>query len=156
MSQDSHGPSPSARRTRTVRVATYNVHRCRGMDEEQTRQQVQLGARFNGVVVSMQEQTALVDIGGLDATVPMSELQASVRAMGRSEESLKVGQRVEVEVTKIEEVAAGNDHWHHSFQGNLRIGASHEKRDAKEVYFWPTGSTTATRSAATTPTTKGV
>ena len=91
---------------------------------EQTRQQVQLGARFNGVVVSMQEQTALVDIGGLDATVPMSELQASVRAMGRSEESLKVGQRVEVEVTKIEEVAAGNDHWHHSFQGNLRIGAS--------------------------------
>lgn len=26
---------------------------------------------------------------------------------------------------------------------NLRIGASHEKRDAKEVYFWPTGSTTA-------------
>lgn len=91
---------------------------------EQTRQQVQLGVRFNGVVVSMQEQTALVDIGGLDATVPMSELQASVRAMGRSEESLKVGQRVEVEVTKIEEVAAGNDHWHHSFQGNLRIGAS--------------------------------
>ena len=91
---------------------------------EQTRQQVQLAARFNGVVVSMQEQTALVDIGGLDATVPMSELQASVRAMGRSEESLKVGQRVEVEVTKIEEVAAGNDHWHHSFQGNLRIGAS--------------------------------
>lgn len=91
---------------------------------EQTRQQVQLGVRFNGAVVSMQEQTALVDIGGLDATVPMSELQASVRAMGRSEESLKVGQRVEVEVTKIEEVAAGNDHWHHSFQGNLRIGAS--------------------------------
>ena len=91
---------------------------------EQTRQQVQLGARFNGVVVSMQEQTALVDIGGLDATVPMNELHASVRAMGRSEESLKVGQRVEVEVTKIEEVAAGNDHWHHSFQGNLRIGAS--------------------------------
>ena len=91
---------------------------------EQTRQQVQLGARFNGVVVSMQEQTALVDIGGLDATVPMNELHASVRAMGRSEESLKVGQRVEVEVTKIEEVVAGNDHWHHSFQGNLRIGAS--------------------------------
>lgn len=26
---------------------------------------------------------------------------------------------------------------------NLRIGASHEKRDAKEVYFWPAGSTTA-------------
>lgn len=91
---------------------------------EQTRQQVQLGARFNGVVVSMQEQTALVDIGGLDATVPMSELHTFVRAMGRSEESLKVGQRVEVEVTKIEEVAAGNDHWHHSFQGNLRIGAN--------------------------------
>ena len=26
---------------------------------------------------------------------------------------------------------------------NLRIGASREKREAKEVYFWPTGSTTA-------------
>ncbi len=26
---------------------------------------------------------------------------------------------------------------------NLRIGASHEKREAKEVHFWPTGSTTA-------------
>lgn len=26
---------------------------------------------------------------------------------------------------------------------NLRIGASHEKREAREVYFWPTGSTTA-------------
>ncbi|MDE2382606.1 MAG: TonB-dependent receptor [Xanthomonadaceae bacterium] len=26
---------------------------------------------------------------------------------------------------------------------NLRLGASHEKREAKEVYFWPTGATTA-------------
>ena len=26
---------------------------------------------------------------------------------------------------------------------NLRLGASHEQRDARQVYFWPTGSTTA-------------
>ncbi len=89
---------------------------------EQTRARLQVGARFAGAVVALQEPLALVDIGGLDGSLPVSELHSAARAAGRTEESIKIGQRVEVEVWKIEEVPAGQDHLHHSFQGNLRIG----------------------------------
>ena len=30
----------------------------------------------------------------------------------------------------------------------LRLGLSHDQRDAKEVYYWPTGSTSATNGLA--------
>ena len=91
---------------------------------EQTRARLQPGARFAGVVVAMQEPTALVDLGGLDGSLPISELQSAARTAGRAEDSIKIGQRVEVEVQRIEEVPAGQDHLHHSFQGNLRIAIS--------------------------------
>lgn len=91
---------------------------------EQTRARLEVGARFAGVVVAMQEPTALVDLGGLDGSLPVSELQSAARTAGRAEDSIKVGQRVEVEVQRIEEVPAGQDHLHHSFQGNLRIAVT--------------------------------
>lgn len=91
---------------------------------EQTRARLQVGTRFAGVVVAMQEPTALVDLGGLDGSLAVSELQSAARAAGRAEDSIKIGQRVEVEVQRIEELAAGQDHLHHSFQGNLRIAVS--------------------------------
>ncbi len=56
MSQDSHGPSPGARRTRTVRVATYNVHRCRGMDARTSPQRIaSVIAGLDADVVALQE-----------------------------------------------------------------------------------------------------
>ncbi|MFO0577694.1 MAG: S1 RNA-binding domain-containing protein [Polyangia bacterium] len=88
---------------------------------EQNRARLAVGARFNGTVVSTQEPTALVDLGGLDGALPMHELQTAARNAGRSEDSIKVGQRVEVEVLRLDEVPEGSDHLHHSFQGNLRI-----------------------------------
>lgn len=88
---------------------------------EQNRARLAVGVRFNGTVVSTQEPTALVDLGGLDGSLPMHELQTAARNVGRNEDSIKVGQRVEVEVLRLEEVPEGSDHLHHSFQGNLRI-----------------------------------
>lgn len=91
---------------------------------EQNRARLAVGARFNGTVVSTQEPTGLVDLGGLDGALPMHELQTAARNVGRNEDSIKVGQRVEVEVLRLEEVPEGSDHLHHSFQGNLRIALS--------------------------------
>lgn len=91
---------------------------------EQTRARLQVGARYAGVVVALQEPMALVDIGGLDGSLPVSELHSAARAAGRAEDSIKIGQRVEVEVVKTEEVPTGQDHLHHSFQGNLRIAVT--------------------------------
>lgn len=88
---------------------------------DQNRARLAVGARFSGTVVSTQEPTALVDLGGLDGSLPMHELQTAARNVGRKEDSIKVGQRVEVEVLRLEEVPEGSDHLHHSFQGNLRI-----------------------------------
>lgn len=88
---------------------------------EQNRARLAVGVRFNGTVVSTQEPTALVDIGGLDGSLRMEELQTAARNVGRNEDSIKVGQRVEVEVLRLDEVPEGSDHLHHSFQGNLRI-----------------------------------
>lgn len=56
MSQDGHHPSPSHRRTRTVRVATYNVHRCRGMDARTSPQRIaSVIAGLDADVVALQE-----------------------------------------------------------------------------------------------------
>jgi small subunit ribosomal protein S1 len=91
---------------------------------EQTRARLHVGARYAGVVVALQDPVALIDLGALDGTAPISELHSAARALGRSEESIKIGQRVDVEVVKLDEVPAGQDHSHHSFQGNLRIGVT--------------------------------
>ena len=56
MSQDSHGPSATARRTRTVRIATYNVHRCRGMDARTSPQRIaSVISALEADVVALQE-----------------------------------------------------------------------------------------------------
>lgn len=56
MSQDAHTPSPSARRTRTLRVATYNVHRCRGMDARTVPHRIaSVLAGLDADVVALQE-----------------------------------------------------------------------------------------------------
>jgi endonuclease/exonuclease/phosphatase family metal-dependent hydrolase len=56
MSQDGPGPSAGHRRTRTVRVATYNVHRCRGMDARTSAQRIaSVIAGFDADVVALQE-----------------------------------------------------------------------------------------------------
>ncbi len=91
---------------------------------DESRARLKIGERYTGTIVAMQEPAALVDIGGLDGNVPTSELYQAARTAGRDENSIKIGQRVDVEVVKLEEVRPGHDHLHHSFQGNLRIGLS--------------------------------
>mgnify|MGYP000847510870 FL=1 len=91
---------------------------------DESRARLKIGERYTGTIVAMQEPAALVDIGGLDGNVPTSELYQAARNAGRDENSIKIGQRVDVEVVKLEEVRPGHDHLHHSFQGNLRIGLS--------------------------------
>ena len=48
----------------------------------------------------MQEPAALVDIGGLDGSVPTAELYQAARSAGRDENSIKIGQKIDVEVGK--------------------------------------------------------
>lgn len=91
---------------------------------DESRARLKIGERYTGTIVAMQEPAALVDIGGLDGNVPTSELYQAARTAGRDENSIKIGQRVDVEVVRLEEVRPGHDHLHHSFQGNLRIGLS--------------------------------
>ena len=91
---------------------------------DESRARLKIGERYTGTIVAMQEPAALVDIGGLDGSVPTAELYQAARSAGRDENSIKIGQRVDVEVVKLEEVRPGHDHLHHSFQGNLRIGLS--------------------------------
>jgi endonuclease/exonuclease/phosphatase family metal-dependent hydrolase len=57
MSQDGHGHhAPTHRRTRTVRVATYNIHRCRGMDARTSPQRIaSVIAGLDADVVALQE-----------------------------------------------------------------------------------------------------
>jgi small subunit ribosomal protein S1 len=89
---------------------------------DESRARLKIGERYTGTIVAMQEPAALVDIGGLDGNVPTNELYQAARTAGRDENSIKIGQRVDVEVVRLEEVRPGHDHLHHSFQGNLRIG----------------------------------
>lgn len=81
------------------------------------------GAVFSGTVVALHEPVAVVDLGGIDGTLPTSEIHAALTAAGRDEENIKLGQRVEVAVARIEE-GRGPDPWLSSLQGNLRITLS--------------------------------
>lgn len=94
---------------------------------ERTRSQLHVGAVFTGTLVALPENAALVDIGGLDGSVPLGELHAALRAIGRDEDALKVGQRVEVEVGRLETTTTPPDHWLSSLQGNIRISLSLRK-----------------------------
>jgi small subunit ribosomal protein S1 len=87
---------------------------------EQNRARLHPGAVFPGTVVALHEPVAIVDLGGIDGTLPTSEIHAALTAAGRDEENIKLGQRVEVSVLRIEE-GRGSDPWLSSLQGNLRI-----------------------------------
>lgn len=65
-----------------------------------TREKLVPGAVFNGIVTSVQNYGAFVDIGGLEGLVHVSELGYG-RAL-RADEVVKPGQRVEVVVLKVE------------------------------------------------------
>ncbi len=112
--------SEESRQVIVSRRAVLEVEQRAISDESRAR--LKIGERYTGTIVAMQEPAALVDIGGLDGQVPTSELYQAARTAGRDENSIKIGQRVDVEVVKLEEVRPGHDHLHHSFQGNLRIG----------------------------------
>ncbi|MCS6911615.1 MAG: S1 RNA-binding domain-containing protein [Myxococcota bacterium] len=72
---------------------------------EKTREKLVPGAVFNGVVTSVRDYGAFVDIGGLEGLVPISELGYG-RGL-RPEEAVRPGQRVEVAVLHVEEVEGG-------------------------------------------------
>jgi small subunit ribosomal protein S1 len=90
---------------------------------DQNRARLHTGAVFAGTVVALREPVAIVDLGGIDGTLPTAEIHAALTAAGRDEENIKLGQRVEVSVLRIEE-GRGNDPWLSSLQGNLRIALS--------------------------------
>ena len=66
---------------------------------KQTREKLEPGARFEGVVTAVRDFGAFVDIGGIEGLVPASEL-----AYGRVrvQDVVQVGQEVEVEVLRVE------------------------------------------------------
>lgn len=66
---------------------------------EETRKRLEPGARFHGVVTSVREFGAFVDIGGIEGLVHASEM-----GWGRTrpDEVVRVGQEVDVEVLRIE------------------------------------------------------
>ena len=112
--------SEESRQVIVSRRAVLEIEQRAVSDESRAR--LKIKERYTGTIVAMQEPAALVDIGGLDGSVPTSELYQAARTAGRDEHSIKIGQRVDVEVVRLEEVRPGHDHLHHSFQGNLRIG----------------------------------
>jgi len=72
---------------------------------EATRAQLKEGAVFNGIVTSLKDYGAFVDIGGLEGMIHVSEL-----AFGRVKhpnEVVQVGQKVEVAVLRIEPATGG-------------------------------------------------
>lgn len=87
---------------------------------EETKSRLRIGATFSGTLVAIQEPNAVVDIGGIDAWVATSEIQNALRIAGRNEENIKLGQRVEVEVTRLEQQTR-SDPYLSSLQGNIRI-----------------------------------
>ncbi len=68
-----------------------------------TREQLQPGATFEGMVTSVQEYGAFVDIGGIEGLVHVSELAWD--RVSKPGDLLKSGDKVQVQVLKIEEDA---------------------------------------------------
>lgn len=74
---------------------------------EQTREKLIPGAVFNGVVTSVRDYGAFVDVGGMEGLVHISEMGYG-RSL-RADEIVKPGQRVEVVVLKVEGEGSGKD-----------------------------------------------
>jgi small subunit ribosomal protein S1 len=64
------------------------------------RQRLEVGAVFPGVVTTIKDYGAFVDIGGIEGMLHVSEL--GFQRVGHPSEVLSVGQPVQVQVTKIE------------------------------------------------------
>ena len=86
---------------------------------EETRKRLRPGQTFAGAIVAIQEPLAIVDLGGLDGTVPTAEVLAAMRAAGKTEETIKLGQRVDVAVLAVEQ--GRPDPWQSSLQNGLRV-----------------------------------
>ncbi len=93
-------------RVTEVREKNVVLSRRALLEEEQkakaaeTRKQLEQGKVLKGTVISVRDFGAFVDLGGLEAMIPVSEL-SHVR-VGHPSEVVKVGDLVEVEVLRIE------------------------------------------------------
>jgi len=83
--------------SRRVLVEEENARRA-----AETREKMKVGARLHGVVSSVRDFGAFVDLGGLDGMVPAGEIG---HGWTRPQDALVVGQEVDVEVLAIEEGA---------------------------------------------------
>lgn len=64
----------------------------------ETRERLEIGARFSGEITNVRDFGAFVDIGGLEGLVPASQMGWS---RSRPQDAVQIGQRVEVEVIDI-------------------------------------------------------
>ncbi len=87
---------------------------------EESKSRLRPGAVFCGTLVAIQEPNAIADLGGIDGFVPTTDILTALRAVGRTEETIKLGQRVEVEVLRVEQ-STRSDPYLSCLQGNLRI-----------------------------------
>ncbi len=77
------------------------LERERAQLAKKLRQTINVGVVLDGTVTRIQPFGAFVDLGGLDGLIPISEL--SYGRIGSPDEVVKLGQRVTVEVTRIED-----------------------------------------------------
>ena len=68
---------------------------------EETRRKVVPGAILSGIVASLTDFGAFIDLGGLQALVPISEVSHS--RVGRISDRLRVGEAVTVQVLRVDE-----------------------------------------------------
>lgn len=87
---------------------------------EENKARLRPGAIFSATLVAVQEPNAIADLGGIDGWVATADILAALRAAGRTEDTIKLGQRVEVEVLRVDNQSR-NDPYLSSLQGNLRI-----------------------------------
>lgn len=87
---------------------------------EATKARLKPGAVFQATLVAVQEPMAIADMGGIDGMVPTADILTALRAVGRNEDTIKLGQRVEVEVSRIDQGRTA-DPYQSCLQGNLRI-----------------------------------
>lgn len=87
---------------------------------EDSKSRLRPGSVFSATLVAVQEPNAIADLGGIDGFVATADILAALRAAGRTEDTIKLGQRVEVEVLRVEHQTR-SDPYLSSLQGNLRI-----------------------------------
>ncbi|HEY1097548.1 MAG TPA: S1 RNA-binding domain-containing protein, partial [Myxococcota bacterium] len=78
-----------------------HLERERAQLAKKLRENLSVGVVLDGTVTRIQPFGAFVDLGGLDGLIPISEL--SYGRIGSPDEVVQLGQRVKVEVTRIED-----------------------------------------------------